>query len=186
MTDVHLRPQHVQRYNQIPIRLHYVVDGAWHRTEAQQWNERGFSFYHAQTLPLAPLEFKRSLQHFEGELVWTRSTRDEAQVLEMLCNEAIQRQADQMQAQPETQQRLWRLMRIQGMLEAKQQVLTALGNTRTEAQWQALVQERMQLGLFHSGVRVDSSAWNAVVADALALGGVVTDLEKWSDALGGP
>lgn len=186
MTDVHLRPQHVQRYNQIPIRLHYVVDGEWHRTEAQQWNERGFSFHHAHTLPLAPLEFKRSLQHFEGELVWTRSTRDEAQVLEMLCNEAIQRQADQMLAQPETQQRLWRLMRIQGMLEAKQQVLATLGNTRTEAQWQALVQERMQLGLFQSGVRVDSTAWSAVVADALALGGVVTDLEKWSDALGGP
>jgi hypothetical protein len=77
-------------------------------------------------------------------------------------------------------------MRIQGMLEAKQQVLAALGNTRTEAQWQALVQERMQLGLFQSGVRVDSTAWSAVVADALALGGVVTDLEKWSDALGGP
>jgi hypothetical protein len=186
MKDLTLRPQHVQRYNQIPIRLHYLAQDAWHRTEAQQWNERGFSFYHAHTLPLAPLEFKRSLQHFVGELVWSRSTRDEAQVLEMLCNEAIQRHADPMHAQPETQQRLWRLMRMQGMLEAKQQVLAALGYHRTEAQWQLMVQERMQLGLFQSGVRVDASAWTAVVADALALGGVVTDLEKWSDAFGGP
>lgn len=185
MTDSTPAQRHVQRHNQISIRLHVRLDGDWHRIEARQWNERGFCFFHSQIVATGPTAFKRSLQHFEGELVWSRACHEEAEVTEMLLNEAIHRQADRVQAQPDTQQRLLRLMRVHGMVDAKQRVLSALGGMPEPAQWQRLVQQRAAEGLHQSGVRVNSPAWNAIVADALPLGGVVQDLERWSSGLAG-
>lgn len=177
--------RHVQRHNQISIRLHYRLGADWHRLEAQQWNERGFCFFHTQALQSGPLHFKRSLQHFEGDIVWSRTCQDEAQVTEMLLNEAIHRHAERLAAQPELQQRLLRLMRVPGMADSKMRVLTSLGGMPEASQWQQHIEQRMQEALFQSGVRVSSAVWSAVVADALALGGVVQDLERWSGSLGG-
>lgn len=185
VTDATPAQRNVQRHNQISIRLHYRLDADWHRLEAQQWNERGFCFFHTHALQAGPVAFKRSLQHFEGEIVWTRICHDEAQVSEMLLNEAIHRQADRLSSQPEMQQRLLRLMRVQGMVEAKQRVLTTLGGMPEASLWQQQIRQRMQEALFQSGVRVASPAWSAVVADALTLGAVVQDLERWSGSLGG-
>lgn len=185
VTDATPAQRHVQRHNQISIRLHYRLDADWHRLEAQQWNERGFCFFHTHALQAGPVAFKRSLQHFEGEIVWTRTCQDKAQVTEMLLNEAIHRQADRLSSQPDMQQRLLRLMRVQGMVDAKQRVLVSLGGMPEDAKWQQQIQQRMQEALFQSGVRVASPVWSAVVADALALGGVVQDLERWSGTLGG-
>lgn len=39
--------------------------------------------------------------------------------------------------------------------------------------------------MYQSGVRVEAPAWLAVVAEAMALGGVVQDLERWSGSLSG-
>ena len=185
MTDATPAQRHVQRHNQISIRLHYRLEADWHRVEAQQWNERGFCFFHTHALNANSVAFKRSLQHFEGEIVWTRTCQDEALVTEMLLNEAIHRQADRVSTQAEMQQRLLRLMRVQGMVEAKQRVLASLGGMPDAAKWQHQIQQRMQEALFQSGVRVASPVWSAVVVDALALGGVVQDLERWSGSLGG-
>jgi len=136
-------------------------------------------------LQAGPVAFKRSLQHFEGEIVWTRTCQDKAQVTEMLLNEAIHRQADRLSSQPDMQQRLLRLMRVQGMVDAKQRVLASLRGMPEDSSWQQQIQQRMQEALFQSGVRVASPVWSSVVADALALGGVVQDLERWSGTLGG-
>ncbi len=185
VTDATPAQRHVQRHNQISIRLHYRLDADWHRLEAQQWNERGFCFFHTHALQAGPVAFKRSLQHFEGEIVWTRTCQDKAQVTEMLLNEAIHRQADRLSSQPDMQQRLLRLMRVQGMVDAKQRVLASLGGMPEDSNWQQQIQQRMQEALFQSGVRVASPVWSSVVTDALALGGVVQDLERWSGTLGG-
>ena len=185
MSDTTPAQRHVPRHNQISIRLHVRLGGDWHRIEARQWNERGFCFFHAPSLVVGPAAFKRSLQPFEGDIVWSRACHDEAEVAEMLLNEAIHRQADRLQAQPDTQQRLLKLMRVQGLADAKQRVLTALGGMPDAAQWQQLVQTRMADALYQSGVRVAAPAWNAVVAEAMALGVVVQDLERWSGAMGG-
>lgn len=175
----------VPRHNQISIRLHLALEGVWHRIEAVQWSDRGFCFLHAQPLERGRLAFKRSLQHFDGELVWTRERHDVAQVTEMLLNEAIHAQANRMVDQPETQQRLLRLMRVQGMVDAKERVLNASGAMPDAARWQQLLQQRTQQALFQTGVRVNHAAWSAVVADALTLGGVVQDLERWSGSFQG-
>lgn len=185
MTDTTPAQRNVPRHNQISIRLHCRVGDDWHRIEAQQWNARGFSFFHPLALPVGPVAFKRSLQHFDGEIVWSRACHDEAQVTEMLLNEAIHRQAQDLQTPTETQQRLLKLMRVQGMADAKRRVLTALGHMPPADRWQQLVEQRMAQSVCQSGVRAESPVWNAVVADALMLGGVVQDLERWSDSLGG-
>jgi len=52
------------------------------------------------------------------------------------------------------------------------------------AQWQARVQERLAQSVLQSGVRVESPVWAGVVQEAMALGGVVQDLERWSRTLG--
>lgn len=185
VTDATPAQRHVQRHNQISIRLHYRLDADWHRLEAQQWNDRGFCFFHTHALQAGPVAFKRSLQHFEGEIVWTRTCQDKAQVTEMLLNEAIHRQADRLSSQPDMQQRLLRLMRVQGMVDAKQRVLASLGGMPEDSSWRQQIQQRMQEALFQSGVRVASPVWSSVVTDALVLGGVVQDLERWSGTLGG-
>ena len=87
---------------------------------------------------------------------------------------------------PETQQRLLNLMRVQGMVEAKQKVLSALGGQLSADQWQLQVQERLQRPLFQSGVRVASPVWAAAVQEALPMEAVVLDLERWSGSLRGP
>ena len=185
MTELPAAQRHIQRHNEISIRLHYAKGDGWHVIEAQQWNERGFCFFHTHPLNVGPVEFKRSLQHFIGNIVWTRACQDEAQVLETLLNEAIHQQTQRLHNQPETQSRLLRLMRVRGMAQDKQRVLSALGFQLSQAQWQERVQQRLQEALFQSGVRVESPVWNAVVADAMELGSVVQDLERWSGALGG-
>jgi hypothetical protein len=76
-------------------------------------------------------------------------------------------------------------MRVQGMVNAKERVLTALGGMPDAARWQQLLQQRTQQALFQTGVRVDHPAWRAVVADALSLGSVVQDLERWSGSFQG-
>ena len=184
MVEQSTAQRHVERHNEISIRLHYAKGDDWHAIEAQQWNARGFCFFHTQVLQLGALEFKRSLQHFSGEIVWTRACHDAEQVLETLLNEAIHQQAEKLQGQPETQQRLLRLMRVRGMAQDKQRVLSALGFQLSPTQWQERVQQRLQEALFQSGVRVESPLWDAVVADATELGSVVQDLERWSGALG--
>jgi len=186
MTDALPTQRHVVRHNQIAIRLHYWLDSRWHRLEAQQWNDSGFCFFHTLPLPGEKIALKRSLQHFEGEIVWTRTRLDEVQVAEMLLNEAIYGHAERLASQPELQQRLLRLMRVHGMVESKKKVLASLGDMPETSLWQQQIQQRMQEALAQSGVRVVSPVWSAVVADALALGGVVQDLERWSGALGGP
>jgi hypothetical protein len=153
--------------------------------DAQQWNDSGFLFFHAQQLQPGGASFKRSLQHFEGELVWSKALSDEAVVLEMLLNGAIQAQSQKLQAQPETQQRLLNLMRVQGMMEAKYKVLSALGAQWSPDQWQARVQDRLQKPLYQSGVRVESPVWRALVDEALPMEGLVQDLERWSGTLKG-
>ena len=172
------------RNNQIAIRLHCQSGGGWQRLEAQQWTPGGFCFFHAQPFAEAVLTFKRSLQHFEGEIVWSRVCHDQAQVLEMLLNESLHSRLSHHTVTQDTRQRLLRLIRVQGMADAKLQVLAALGETCTPDQWQHRVQERMQTALFQSGVRITSPVWNAVVAEAQSLGGVVQDLERWSGSLG--
>lgn len=185
MAELSAAQRHIQRHNEISIRLHYARGDDWHVIEAQQWSEHGFCFFHAHALHVGAIEFKRSLQHFRGDIVWTRACHDEEQVLEMLLNEAIHQQAQRLQNQPETQLRLLRLMRVRGMAQDKQRVLSTLGFQLTQAQWQERVQQRLQEALFQSGVRVESPVWHAVVADAMELGSVVQDLERWSGALGG-
>lgn len=175
----------VQRHNQISIRLHYQWGGEWHRMEAQQWNARGFCFFHVHALPEGVTAFKRSLQHFEGELVWSRSCHDEAQVEDMLLNEAIHLQAQRVHAQPDLQQRLVRLTRVQGLADAKRRVLRSMGAMPDARVWAQRVHMRLQDALLQSGVRVDAPAWREVVAEALTLGGVVQDLERWSGSLAG-
>lgn len=177
--------RHVQRHNPISIRLHLALDGDWHRIEARQWNARGFCFFHSTPLATGPTAFKRSLQHFEGDIVWSRASHDEAQVTEMLLNEAIHRHAGSSQVQPETQRRLLKLMRVQGMPEAKQRVLSALGGMPQPQEWQDQVARRMTQAMYQFGVRVEAPAWQAVVTEAMALGGVVQDLERWSGSLAG-
>lgn len=174
----------VQRHNQISIRLHLAIEGVWHRIEAGQWSDGGFCFLHAQPLERGRLAFKRSLQHFGGELVWSRERHDAAQATEMLLNEAIHQQANRLAAQPETQQRLLRLIRVQGMVDAKERVLTALGAMPDADRWKLLLQQRTQQALFQTGVRVNDPAWRSVVAEAMTLGGVVQDLERWSSSFG--
>jgi hypothetical protein len=176
--------RHVPRQNEIAIRLHYSWGETWCRLEAQQWNTRGFCFFHAHALPLMVMPFKRSLHHFKGEIVWSRACHDPVQVMEMLLNEALHARALQAATPPETQERLLRLMRVQGLTEAKHKVLAALGDGQTTVLWQQRVEQRMQSGLFQSGVRVSSPVWEAVVAEAQALGDVVQDLERWSGSLG--
>ncbi|WP_296510791.1 hypothetical protein [Rhodoferax sp.] len=181
----HLGERDGLRHNQIPIRLHLALGDAWLLLEAQQWNDRGFCFFHAQELLDGPIALKRSLQHFSGEIVWSRACQDKAQVMDMLLNEAIHQQAEKINTQAETRKRLLGLMRVPGMVEAKRRVLGALGNVRTSGQWESLLLQRMQEPLFQSGVRVESAAWNSVVTEALKLGVVVQDLERWSGVLGG-
>ncbi|MBK7002451.1 MAG: hypothetical protein IPH35_21615 [Rhodoferax sp.] len=185
MTELSAAQRHIQRHNEISIRLHYAWGNDWHVIEAQQWSARGFCFFHVLAVHEGAMEFKRSLQHFSGDIVWTRTCHDEEQVLEMLLNEIIHQQAQRLQNQPEMQQRLLRLMRVRGMAQDKQRVLSALGLQLSQAQWQERVQQRLQEAFFQSGVRVESPVWNAVVADAIELGSVVQDLERWSGALGG-
>lgn len=175
----------VQRHNQISIRLHLAIEGVWHRFEAGQWSDGGFCFLHAYPLQRGQLAFKRSLQHFSGELVWSRERHDVAQATEMLLNEAIHQQANLLTVQPETQQRLMRLIRVQGMVDAKERVLTALGAMPDADRWQLLLQQRTQQALFQTGVRVNDPVWRSVVAQALTLGGVVQDLESWSASFSG-
>jgi hypothetical protein len=175
----------VQRYNQISIRLHLAIEGVWHRIEAGQWSDGGFCFLHAQPLQRGSLAFKRSLLHFGGELVWSRERHDAEQATEMLLNEAIHQQANGLAGQPETQQRLLRLIRVQGMVDAKKRVLTALGAMPDAGRWQQILQQRTQQALFQTGVRVNDPGWRAVVVEALSLGGVVQELERWSASFNG-
>lgn len=172
------------RHSQLSIRLHACLESVWQPIEAQGWNVNGFSFFHAEALSAGTLAFKRSLVHFDGVVVWSRACQDEQQVLEVLLNEAIHQQAVHLYAQTETRQRLLRLMRVQDMVEPKQRVLAALGVRLSAGQWQAQVQERLAQSVLQSGIRVHSPLWGGVVQDAMALGGVVQDLERWSRSLG--
>lgn len=186
MPDSPPAQRHQQRHSQLSIRLHARLDGVWQPVEAQGWNANGFCFFHAQALEEEVLAFKRSLLHFEGVVVWSRACQDAQQVLEVLLNEAIHQQAERLQGPSDTRQRLLRLMRVQGMVEPKQRVLAALGVTLSAVQWQSRVQERLAQAVLQSGVRVDSPVWAGVVQEAVALGGVVQDLERWSRTLGAP
>ena len=174
------------RHSQLSIRLHACLAATWQPIEAQGWNANGFSFFHTEALAEGPLAFKRSLLHFDGVVAWSRACQDEQQVLEVLLNEAIHQQAVHLYAQTDTRQRLLRLMRVQDMVEPKQRVLAALGVRLSAAQWQAQVRERLAQSVLQSGIRVDSPVWGGVVQEAMALGGVVQDLERWSRTLGAP
>ena len=76
MTDASPAQRHVQRHNQISIRLHYRLEADWHRVEAQQWNERGFCFFHTHALNANSVAFNpnfplaRPRRMMGGEFDW--------------------------------------------------------------------------------------------------------------------
>ncbi|MBT0570475.1 hypothetical protein KIK84_09050 [Curvibacter sp. CHRR-16] len=167
------------RINHITIRLHYLHDGQWHMVRAQRWNATGFCFFYDQPLPLGLLPFKRSLQHFDGELVWTSVQQDPLQVLEMLVNEQIHQYVQSLHDQPVLQGRLLQLARVHGMVDDKRRVLASLGVKVTEQQWHQQLANRMAQPLYQSGVHVRSAVWKEIVHEANKVAGVVQDLGNW-------
>lgn len=183
-TEPESQSRNQDRHSHISIRLQYLTNERWEHLEALNWNAKGFSFYHAQTLDQPQLQLKRGLTHFEGTLMWSAVSSDDAVVLGALVNELIFKRAGDVIDDPALRSRLLKLIRVPGMVEQKRQILASLGLDIPEARMAQLIAKRKQeRPLVHYGVKVQSASWATVVENALSMSAAVVSLEQWSKAL---
>jgi len=173
-----------QRYNHITLPLHVLHGGQWHAMEARGWNPVGFNFFSTQALDLGECQFRRQRMRFPGCVVWKSDRTDEAAVESALVNELLFKRAQQALHDAPLKARLLKLIRVEGRVAEKRQVLEAMGIPIAEDRWRELVfQQQNDRPLLHYGVRVQDEVWNALVARALSVSNVVLTLEKWSAQL---
>ena len=179
--------RHEDRHSHIGIRLGCRFGEAWQHVEAIGWNDVGFNFFSDQDIPNNTLEFRRGLTRFVGTVAWRAINTDDAVVLAALVNALIYRRANEVVASNAAlHKRLIKLVRTPGLLEQKRGLLSSLGIPLDDAQVSAMVEQRKrEQPTFHFGVKVESDAWRAIVADALQLSSVVIAMEKWSGATAG-
>ncbi len=158
---------------------------AWQHIEANAWNEVGFSFFSDQDIPGTALQFRRGLTRFDGTVVWRAINTDDAVVLAALVNALIYRRANEVVASNAAlHKRLIKLVRTPGLVEQKRALLSSLGLALDDAQVTAMVEQRKrEKPMCQFGVKVESDAWRAIVADAMQLSSVVISMEKWGGAL---
>lgn len=174
-----------QRHNHIHIGLRYRVQDQWAHLQALDWNEVGFNFYSSHDLQFPLLQLRRTMETFEGTIVWkSLNTSDEVVVAE-LVNELIFRKAADVVANPNLHARLVNLIRTPALVEQKRSILKSLGQDISDTQLAQLVaQRRLERPMFRYGVKVHCEAWNAIVSNALSLSSVVISLEKWGEVFG--
>lgn len=173
------------RHSHIGIRLQCRVEDRWERLEAQGWNAMGFNFHHTLALEGPELEFKRGLTRFPGRVIWRSVNASDGAVVEAWFNELIYKQAERSIDSAPLRTRLLKLMRTSGLLGQKRTILASLGVVVTDdGIAEQLERRKREQPLYHYGIHVQSSLWGEVVANALSVSGVLTSLEKWSDAFG--
>lgn len=178
-------PRDDERYSHISVGLRYRgEDGQWHALRALGWNVQGFNFYSAHEIALAPLQFKRGLTPFTGDVVWRVRNTDPGAMRAMLVNELLFRKIRDLPDQPALHARLVRLLRAPLLTDEKCQILASLGVDTSQATLARLLAQRhLDQAMFHYGVRVASDVWRQLVSNALRMSSVVLALEKMTAAL---
>ena len=179
-------PRYDERYSHISVSLRYHADDAqWHQLRALGWNAQGFNFYSTQAIALGPLQFKRGLTMFEGNVVWRARNTDADALRAVQVNELLFHKIREMEYRPDLNERLVKLLRAPLLTDEKCLILAALGLDTSDATLARLVARRpYEQAMFRYGVQVDSEAWRQLASNALEMSAVVLALEKVSAALG--
>jgi len=161
-----------KRYNHIPISLRINTGDEWKWIKALDWNESGFNFYLDHEIPDQPVDFKKTLIPFQGNIVWNRMNSDDNIIMEMILNTLL---FDQMKKQghlvKDSARRTISLIRAEGMIDEKIRLLTALGmNDFSYRDAEALIDDhKKSFPMYRYGIRFDSAEWKDIVKHGLEI-----------------
>jgi len=188
--DHPLNSRKTKRHNHVFIRLKIKTKNDWVWIKAQNWSETGFSFNFDFNLEESEAQFRKGKAIFTGEIIWNRINYDKLNdsddiYLETILNTMIYKKIRQQESGNLSAGTIMKLIRTDGRLEDKLDLLPRLGIDVSEEKLYSLIEEyKRECNIVHRyGVKTDSSAWADVVKETLESSSEFDDVDKMLESL---
>ena len=175
-----------ERYSHIYISLKVKAGSDWQLIKAADWNEDGFNFFSEHKFDEAEVFFKKGVNEFCGNIVWTRRSDDYGVIFEMILNTMLFEELEKLKDKKDVSGRIINLVRSQGRIEEKKKLLSALNRHISETETEALAKKHNEENaLYRYGVKVESPEWSEIVKYALDASEVVRVMDRLNENLSG-
>ena len=132
--------------------------------EARDWNGDGFNFYLSQKIKDSHVLFKKELEQFYGDIVWSLKHENNEPIIEIVLNRLIFNEVMKLNDNEKTLRRILGMTRTNGILEEKRQLLDLFDIKISDREIDSMVKKyKGDCQLYRYGVKVDSKEWSKIV-----------------------
>jgi hypothetical protein len=168
-----------ERYSHIYITLKVRTGNDWQLIKAVDWNEDGFNFFIEHNFEENEVFFKKGVNNFSGNIMWTRRSDHYSDLLEMILNTMLFEELDKMQDKEEIYERIISLIRSCDRIEEKKKLLAALNYRFTEDETEMLAKKHHEENpLYRYGVKIKSEEWAGIIEYALEASSIVRVMDE--------
>jgi hypothetical protein len=168
-----------RRYSHIYISLNVKIGFKWKQIKALDWHEEGFNFFIEDEISYSNLLFKKGQAKFAGQVKWCKKCDDKTINLEMMLNTLLYDELNRLDTKSKTFDRIVKLIRTEGMIDEKKNILAALNPEINESEINSRIREQKQSPLvYRYGVKVSSQEWADIEKYALEASSVVDAMDK--------
>ena len=168
-----------KRYSHIYITLNVKIGFKWKQIKALDWNEEGFNFFIEDEISYSNLLFKKGQTKFASQIKWCRKCDDKTFNLGMMLNTFLYEELNKLDSNNKTFDRIVKLIRADGMIEEKKNILAALNPEINGSEIDRRIREQKQNPLIYRyGMRVSSPEWTEIAKYALEASSVVDAIDK--------
>jgi len=173
-----------ERYSHIYITVNVRTGNDWHLIKAVDWNKDGFNFFIQHKFDEKEVFFRKGINKFKGNIVWTRESANYSDILEMILNTMLFEEFEKMQDKKDVFDRIMNVIRSSERIEEKKKLLLALNRRITDDETEMLAKNyHEENALYRYGVKVESKEWTGIIEYALDASSVVRELDKISKNL---
>ncbi len=161
-----------QRFDYVYINIKMQPEKDWFWIKARNWSARGFNFF--SEFPVqqgSRIEFKKGLEHFEGEIIWQKNTVEKEQLYHMAFNSLLSHQFIQRFGKESFDPDFVEVLRTpelgQKLNYAQRYLSIFISKTRLELE---LAKHHWIASQPQYGVRLEDPTWEGVVESTLGWG----------------
>ncbi len=175
-----------ERYSHIYITLKASTGNEWQMIKAVDWNEDGFNFFIEHEFEGNEIFFKKGVNKFSGNIMWTRRSDHYSDLLEMILNTMLFEELDKLQDKKDIYERIINLIRSRDRIMEKKKLLQTLNRKIIDNETEILAKKHHEQNpLYRYGVKVDSKDWGGVIEYALEASSIVRVMDEINKNLSG-
>jgi predicted metal-binding transcription factor (methanogenesis marker protein 9) len=175
MTKVRMK----ERHSHIYITLNVSTGNDWHLIKAVDWTEEGFNFFIQHEFNEKEVFFRKGINKFKGNIIWTRKNAHYSDILEMILNTMLFEELEKMDDKKEIFNRIVNLIRSSERIEEKKKLLLSLNRRITDDETEMLAKNHHEENaLYRYGVKVESKEWTGITEYAFEASLAAYELDK--------